>query len=51
LNSRYGEGRWSEVKGAALVRVSGGDVDDAEVHWYEAHGIRMKEIKIKRLLH
>ena len=22
----------------------------AEVHWYEAHGIGMKEIKIKRLL-
>lgn len=50
LNSRHGEGRWRKMKGAALVRIPAGDVVYAEVHWYEAHGIGMKEIKIKRLL-
>jgi hypothetical protein len=34
----------------ATVRLSDGTVSEAEVHWYEAHGIGKKEIKIKRIL-
>jgi hypothetical protein len=33
-----------------LVRLRGGDVRLAELHWYEAHGIGQRELKIKRLL-
>lgn len=51
LRKLYGSGRWRKVKGIALVRL----LDDgfegyAEVHWYEAHGIGKKEMKIKELL-
>jgi hypothetical protein len=27
-----------------------GIIERAEIHWYEAHGIGRKEIKIKRIL-
>jgi len=33
-----------------LVRLPDGAVCNAEVHWYEAHGIGKKEAKVKRLL-
>ena len=46
----YGAGRWRKRKGVAFVRLADGDVCKAEVHWYEAHGIGRKEIKIKRFL-
>jgi hypothetical protein len=50
LRRAYGPGRWRKLKGIAKVRLPGGAVREAEVHWYEAHGIGKKEIKIKRLL-
>lgn len=50
LQRRYGRGRWRKVKGVALIRVVGGRVRRAELHWYEAHGIGRKEIKRKRYL-
>ena len=37
-------------KGFARVRLVDDTIHEAEVHWYEAHGIGKKEIKIKRLL-
>ena len=37
-------------KGIARVRLSNGTVRLAEVHWYEAHGIGRKELKIKRYI-
>ncbi len=46
----YGAGRWRKRKGIAHIRLADGSVGKAEVHWYEAHGIGRKEIKIKRLL-
>jgi hypothetical protein len=46
----YGEGRWRKLKGTALVRLESGRLCRAEVHWYEAHGIGRKRLKIKRLL-
>jgi hypothetical protein len=45
-----GPGRWRKRKGIARVRLADGTEAPAEVHWYEAHGIGRKEMKIKRFL-
>jgi hypothetical protein len=50
LRRIYGPGRWRKLKGIATVRLPDGMVCEAEVHWYEAHGIGKKEIKIKQVL-
>jgi hypothetical protein len=50
LRKFYGRGRWRKRKGVARVRLEDGEVRLAEVHWYEAHGIGRKELKIKRYL-
>jgi hypothetical protein len=51
LRKAYGAGRWRKLKGVGTVRLSDGTLCRAELHWYEAHGIGRKEIKIKRILH
>jgi hypothetical protein len=50
LRRVYGAGRWRKRKGIARVRLAGGSVYRAEVHWYEAHGIGRKELRVKRFL-
>ena len=50
LRRIYGPGRWRKRKGNARVRLADGTITNAEVHWYEAHGIGRKELKIKRFL-
>ncbi len=50
LNKLYGVGRWRKMKGAANVRLSNGRVLRVELHWYEAHGVGRREMKIKRYL-
>jgi hypothetical protein len=50
LQKQYGKGRWRKMKGVALVRLASGRIRQAEVHWYEAHGIGKKEMKRKRYL-
>ncbi len=50
LRRQYGSGRWRKLKGIARVRLTNGRVRKAEVHWYEAHGIGKKRMKIKRFL-
>jgi hypothetical protein len=50
LRRLYGKGNWRKVKGVVLVRLLNGRVRKAELHWYEAHGIRKKEIKRRRYL-
>ncbi len=47
LNKRYGKGRWRKKKGVATVKLMDGSFRSAEIHWYEAHGIGRKDIKIK----
>ena len=47
---QYGVGRWRKLKATAKVRLQSGRIRKAELHWYEAHGIGKKKIKIKRLL-
>ena len=47
LRRLHGRGRWRKMKGRATVRTFNGEIRDMEVHWYEAHGIGKKDIKIK----
>jgi hypothetical protein len=50
LRRMHGEGRWRKLKGIASVRLPGGWIRLAEIHWYEAHGIGKRDFKIKRYL-
>ena len=50
LRKQYGSARWRKLKGLANVRLQNGNIRKAELHWYEAHGIGRKKIKIKRFL-
>jgi hypothetical protein len=50
LRNRHGTGRWRKLKGIASVRLENGRVAKAEMHWYEAHGIGRKNMKIKKIL-
>ena len=50
LKKQYGIGRWRKLKGIALVKLENGSTRTAEVHWYEAHGIGKRKMKIKRFL-
>ena len=43
----YGKGRWRKRKGVAQVRLQSGRIRLAELHWYEAHGIGKRELKLK----
>jgi hypothetical protein len=50
LRKLYGKGRWRKLKGllpsaCQMVRYA-----KADIHWYEAHGIGIREYKIKRIL-
>lgn len=50
LRKQFGSGRWRKLKGIAAVRLANGRVRMAEVHWYEAHGIGKRKMKIKRFI-
>jgi hypothetical protein len=50
LRRTYGLARWRKCKGIATVELLNGKVRRVELHWYEAHGVGRKEIKIKRYL-
>ena len=50
LDRLYGKGRWRKMKGTAAVRLADDTVCEAEIHWFEAHGIGRKDFKIKRTI-
>jgi len=50
LRKRYGGRRWRKHQGIANVRLSKGSIRQAEVHWYEAHGVGRIGWKIKHFL-
>jgi hypothetical protein len=50
LKARHGGRRWRKLKGVGAVRLSNGNIRRAELHWYEAHGVGKRKMKIKRLL-
>ncbi len=49
LRRMYGKGKWRKLKGIGRVRLADGSEYEAELHWYEAHGIGKKEMKVKHL--
>jgi hypothetical protein len=49
LDRTYGKGRWRKRKGRATVQLADGTVGEAEIHWFEAHGVGRKDFKIKRI--
>ncbi len=50
LNKEYGKGNWRKLKGIGRVRLPDGMIAEAEIHWFEAHGIGKRRMKIKRLI-
>ena len=50
LRKQFGAGRWRKLKGIATVRLANGRIRKVEIHWYEAHGIGKRKLKIKRYL-
>jgi len=50
LRETYGGSRWRKLKGVALVEKDDGWTGNAEIHWFEAHGVGKVCWKIKRRL-
>jgi hypothetical protein len=50
LRKRHGGKRWRKLKGDVTVRLATGSLRRAEIHWYEAHGVGKRGLKIKRFL-
>ena len=50
LQEQCGGRRWRKLKGIGRVRFPSGEVCLAELHWYEAHGVGRRKMKVKRAL-
>ncbi len=50
FQQEFGRGRWRKLKGFAQVKLSSGEIRFAELHWFEAHGIGKKFLRIKHYL-
>ena len=50
LRKAYGGSRWRKLRGIALIELPDSTVAHAELHWYEAHRIGRRDMKVKRLL-
>jgi hypothetical protein len=50
LHKKFGQGRWRKLKGVARVRLRDGSIRLAEVHWFEAHGIGKRLMRVKHFL-
>jgi len=50
LREEFGAGRWRKLKGETTARLINGRIRRVEVHWYEAHGIGKRKMKIKGYL-
>jgi hypothetical protein len=50
LCKAYGQARWRKMKGTATIRLPNGALRTVELHWYEAHGIGRRDLKIKRYI-
>jgi len=48
LRRSRGGSRWRKMKGFALIREYNGDIYEAEIHWFEAHGVGRCDWKIKK---
>jgi hypothetical protein len=45
LKARCGGRRWRKLKGFGAVRLPNSSVREAEVDWYEAHGVGKRNIE------
>ena len=50
LREEFGAGCWRKLKGETTVRLINGRIRRVEIHWYEAHGIGKRKMKIKGYL-
>lgn len=50
LIKTYGGRKWRKRKGIGWITLETGESCQAELHWYEAHGVGKVEMKIKDLL-
>jgi hypothetical protein len=50
LRRRFGQGRWRKKRGVRTIRLADGTICEAELHWYGAHGVGRKVLRVKRLL-
>lgn len=50
LQERFGGANWRKLKGFVTVRLEDGTIAEAEIHWYEGHGVGKRWMKIKRYL-
>ena len=48
LRDEYGAAAWRKMKGIARIEDEYGWIGDAEIHWFEAHGVGRVRWKIKR---
>jgi hypothetical protein len=48
LRKQFGRGNWRKKKATTTIRFANGIIATAEVHWYEAHGIGKRKMKIKK---
>jgi len=47
LAEKYGGRRWRKMKGRALIHERNGIIHEAELHWFEAHGVGKVQWKVK----
>ena len=50
LQVQFGGRRWRKLKGIGHVCFPNGEIRWAEIHWYEAHGVGRRKMKVKRVL-
>ena len=50
LVKAYGGAQWRKLTGIVLARLRDRSLQVVEVHWYQAHGIGRREMKVKRLI-
>ena len=50
LQDTYGGRNWRKMKGVARIEDEHGWIGDAEIHWFEAHGVGRVQWKVKHKL-
>lgn len=50
LKIKFGGRRWRKLKGKAKIQFPNGEIRYAEIHWYEAHGVGRRKLKVKQVL-
>jgi hypothetical protein len=50
LIKHFGGRCWRKLKGVAQIRFPNGEIRRAELHWYEAHGVGRRKMKVKQVL-